>query len=164
MLESRPLLVIYFKYSSVYMSIPNSTAIPSPNSTLNRKNLDQTLVKEEKSRMGKMVIKRESHCFKQGQLSSQGKLHLSEYLECLQIRPLNHSWRWKDWRQEEKRMTEDELVGWHHWLGGHEFEQALGIGDGQGSLVCCGPWGLKELDTTELLSWTETTLVDTFIY
>ena len=61
-------------------------------------------------------------------------------------------------------MTEDELVGWHHQLGEHEFEQALGIGDGQGSLVCCGPWGRKELDTTELLNQTETTLVDTFIY
>ena len=61
-------------------------------------------------------------------------------------------------------MTEDELVGWHHQLGEHESEQALGIGDGQGSLVCCGPWGRKELDTTELLNQTETTLVDTFIY
>ena len=61
-------------------------------------------------------------------------------------------------------MTEDELVGWHHQLGEHEFEQALGIGDGQGSLVCCGPWGRKELDTTELLNQTETTLMDTFIY
>ena len=46
-------------------------------------------------------------------------------------------------------MTEDELVKWHHRLGGHEFEQALGVGDGQGSLVCCSPWGRKELDTTE---------------
>ena len=46
-------------------------------------------------------------------------------------------------------MTEDELVGWHHRLNGHEFEQALGVGDGQGGLVCCSPWGGKELDTTE---------------
>ena len=61
-------------------------------------------------------------------------------------------------------MTEDELVGWHHQLGEHESEQALGIGDGQGSLVYCGPCGRKELDTTELLNQTETTLVDTFIY
>ena len=61
----------------------------------------------------------------------------------------------KDWRQEEKGTTEDEMVGWHHWLNGHEFEQALGIGDGQGGLVCCSPWGLKESDTTERLSWTE---------
>ena len=47
----------------------------------------------------------------------------------------------KDQRQEEKGMTEDEMVGWHHWLNGHEFEQALGHGGGQGSLVCCSPWG-----------------------
>ena len=55
----------------------------------------------------------------------------------------------QDWRQEEKGMTKDELVGWHHQLDGHEFEQALGVGDGQGSLVCCNPWGRKVLDTTE---------------
>ena len=55
----------------------------------------------------------------------------------------------KDWRQEEKGMTEDEMVGWHHWLNGHEFEQALGDGEGQGSLECCSPWGHKELDMTE---------------
>ena len=59
----------------------------------------------------------------------------------------------KDWRQEEKEMTEDEMVGWHHWLDEHEFEQALGDGDGQGSLVCCSPWGHKESDTTERLNW-----------
>ena len=46
----------------------------------------------------------------------------------------------KDWRQEEKEMTEDEVVGWHHRLDGHEFEQALGVGDGQGSLAWCSPW------------------------
>ena len=60
----------------------------------------------------------------------------------------------QDWSQEEKRMTEVEMVGWHHWLDGHEFEQALGVGDGQGSLACCSPWGHKESDTTEWLSWT----------
>ena len=47
-------------------------------------------------------------------------------------------------------MTEDELIGWHHQLDGHEFEQTLGVGDGQGSLACCSPWGLKESDATEL--------------
>ena len=52
-------------------------------------------------------------------------------------------------------MTEDEMVGWHHQLSGHEFEQALGVGDGQGSLACCSPWGRKELDMTELLNCTE---------
>ena len=61
----------------------------------------------------------------------------------------------KDWRQEEKGTTEDETVGWHHWLNGHEFEQTPGVGDGQGSLACCNPWGLKESGTTEWLNWTE---------
>ena len=59
----------------------------------------------------------------------------------------------KDWRWEEKEKTEDEMVGWHHQLDGHEFEQALGVGDWQGSLACCSPWGRKESDTTEWLNW-----------
>ena len=61
----------------------------------------------------------------------------------------------KGWRQKENAMTEDEMVGWHHWLYGHESEQALGVGDGQGSLACCSPWGRKESDMTEQLDWTE---------
>ena len=61
----------------------------------------------------------------------------------------------KDWRQEEKGMTEDEMVGWHHWLNGPEFEQAPGVGDGQESLACCSPWGSKELAMTEWLNWTD---------
>ena len=61
----------------------------------------------------------------------------------------------KDWGQEEKRTTEDEMVGWHHQLNGHEFEEDLWVGDGQGSLACCSPWGCKESDTTEQLNWTE---------
>ena len=61
----------------------------------------------------------------------------------------------KDWRWEEKGMMEDEMVGWHHQLNGCEFEQALGVGDGQGSLTCCSPWGCKESDTTQWLNWTE---------
>ena len=56
----------------------------------------------------------------------------------------------KDWKKDDKGMTEDELVGWHHWLDGHEFAQALGVGNGQGSLACCSPWGHKESDMTEL--------------
>ena len=55
----------------------------------------------------------------------------------------------KDWRQEEKGMTEDEMVGWHHWLNGHEFEQALGVADGQGGPACCSPWNCKESDKNE---------------
>ena len=61
----------------------------------------------------------------------------------------------KDWRQEEKGMTEDELFGWHRWLDGHEFEPTLGVGDGQGSLVCCSPWGHKDSNMTEWLNWTD---------
>ena len=64
-------------------------------------------------------------------------------------------WCWKSWRQEEKGMTEDEMVGWHHWLDGYEFESAPGVGDGLGNLVCCSLWGCKESDTTEQLNWTE---------
>ena len=58
----------------------------------------------------------------------------------------------KDWRQEEKGMAEDEMVGWHHWLKGREFEQTVGDGEGQRSLVCCSPWDGKELDVTEQLN------------
>ena len=54
----------------------------------------------------------------------------------------------KDWRQEEKGMTGDEMIGWHHWLNGYEFEQTQGDSEGQGSLVCCRSWGCKESDTT----------------
>ena len=61
----------------------------------------------------------------------------------------------KDWRQEEKGTIENEIVGWHHWLNGREFEHALGLGDGPGSLVCCSPYGLKELDMNEWLNWTD---------
>ena len=53
----------------------------------------------------------------------------------------------KDWGQEDKGTTQDEMVGWHHWLDGHEFEWAPGDGEGQRSLACCSPWGLKEPET-----------------
>ena len=66
----------------------------------------------------------------------------------------------KDWRQEEKGTMEDEMVEWHHWLHAHEFEQAPGVGDGQGSLMCCSPWGHKESDTTEWLNWTVSNIAD----
>ena len=61
----------------------------------------------------------------------------------------------KDWRQEGKGTTENKMVECHHQLDGHEFEQAPGVGDGQESLACCSPWGWKESDRTEQLSWTE---------
>ena len=60
----------------------------------------------------------------------------------------------KDWGQEEKGTTEDEMVGWHEKFNGHEFEQGPGVSDGQGSLVCCSPWGCKVSDSNERLNWT----------
>ena len=65
----------------------------------------------------------------------------------------------KDWWQEEKGETEDEMVGWHHWLNGHEFEKIPKIVDGQGGLVYWSSWGRKELDTTEQLNWTELNVI-----
>ena len=61
----------------------------------------------------------------------------------------------RDWGQEEKGTTEDEMAGWHHQLDGHEFGWTLGVGDGQGGLACCSSWGHKESDTTARLNWTE---------
>ena len=61
----------------------------------------------------------------------------------------------RDWGQEEKGTTEDEMAGWHHQLNGHEFEWTPGVGDGQGGLACCDSWGRKESNTTEQLNWTE---------
>ena len=61
----------------------------------------------------------------------------------------------RDWGQEEKGTTEDEMAGWHHWLDARESEWTPGVGDGQGGLACCDSWGRKESDTTERLNWTE---------
>jgi len=61
----------------------------------------------------------------------------------------------RDWGQEEKVTTEDEMAGWHHWLDGCESEWTPRVGDGQGGLACCSSWGRKESDTTERLNWTE---------
>ena len=69
---------------------------------------------------------------------------------------------WKDWRQEEKGMTEGNMVGWHHQLNGREFEQAPGVGDGEGSLACCSPQGHKESDLTEWLNWTDLNLWESY--
>ena len=68
----------------------------------------------------------------------------------------------RDWGQEEKGTTEDEMAGWHHWLG-HESEWTPGVGYGQGGLACCDSWGRKESDTTERLNWTELSLFNNFI-
>ena len=76
-----------------------------------------------------------------------------------ELTPWKRSWSWKDWRQEEKRMTEDEMVGWHHRLSGHEFEKTLGVGNGQGGLACCmqcmGSQRVRH-DWATGLNWTET--------
>ena len=70
----------------------------------------------------------------------------------------------KDWRQEDNGTTEVEMVGWHYRLDGHEFEQALGVGDRQEGLACCSPWGCKKSDTTVWLNWTVWTVFDYFLY
>ena len=70
----------------------------------------------------------------------------------------------KDWRQEEKGTAEDKTVGWHHQISGQKFEQALGVGDGQGSLMCCSPWGRRDLDKTERLNWTDKIIMSNFYW
>ena len=70
----------------------------------------------------------------------------------------------RDWGQEEKGMTEDEMAGWHHRLDGYEFELTPGVGDGQGALACCNSWGHKESDTTEWLNWTECGIMLTWMW
>ena len=70
----------------------------------------------------------------------------------------------KDWGQEEKGTTEDEMVGWHHRLNRHGFGWTPAVGDGQGGLVCCGSWGCRESDTTERLNWTELESIHRFLF
>ena len=70
----------------------------------------------------------------------------------------------RDWGQEEKGTTEDEMAGWHHRLDGREFEWTPGVGDGQAGLACCNPWGHKESDMTGQWNWTELTLIFSFIF
>ena len=74
---------------------------------------------------------------------------------CEVLTHLKRPWCWERLKAEEKGMTESEMVEWHHQLNGHEFKQAPGVGDGQGSLARCSPWGCKESDTTEQLNWAE---------
>ena len=73
---------------------------------------------------------------------------------CKELTPWKRPWCWERLKASGEGMTEDKLVGWHHWLDGHEFEWAPGVGDGQEGLECCSPWGRKESDTTESLNWT----------
>ena len=75
---------------------------------------------------------------------------------CRQLTPWKILWYWEKLKAWGKGMVEDEMVGWHHQLGGHEFEQASGVGNEQGSLVCCSPWGRKSW--TRLSNWTELTV------
>ena len=74
---------------------------------------------------------------------------------CRELTHFKDPYAGKDWGQEEKGMTEDEMVRWHHQLNGHGFGWTLGVGDGQGGLACCSSWGRKESDMTERLNWTE---------
>ena len=82
------------------------------------------------------------------------KLQYFGYL-ILRVDSLEKTHAGRDWGQEEKGMTEDEMAGWHHWLDGHESEWTPGVGDGQGGLVCCDSWGCKESDTTEQTIWSD---------
>ena len=74
---------------------------------------------------------------------------------CEELTHWKRLWCWEGLGAGGEGKTEDEMVGWHHWLDGHEFEWTPGVGDGQGGLVCCDSWGRKESDTTEQLNWTE---------
>ena len=72
---------------------------------------------------------------------------------CEELTHWKRPWFWKRLKAGEKGIAEDETVGWHHQLYGHSLEKALGIGDWQRSLVCCSPWGCKEMDMTEQMNW-----------
>ena len=74
---------------------------------------------------------------------------------CEELTQWKRPWCWERLKAGGEWMTEDEMIGWHHWLNGHEFEHAPGVGDGQGGLACFSPWGHKESDMTERLNWTE---------
>ena len=143
MLYSRPLLVICFIYSSVHMLIPNFSFIPPLSFPLWCKKIKPV---NPKGNQFWIFI---------GRTDAEVEtliLWPPDAKNWLIGKDLNAG---KDWRQKEKGMTEDEMVGWHHRFNGHEFEQIPGVGNAQGSLVCYSPWGCKELDATEQLNWTE---------
>ena len=87
------------------------------------------------------------------------RLKLQYFGHLMRRADLWRPWCWTRLRAGGEGATEDEMVGWHHWLSGHEFEQTLGDGEGRGSLACCSPWGHKELDMTE---WTTATITSVF--
>ena len=76
---------------------------------------------------------------------------------CEELTHLKRPWCWERLKAGGEGAGEDEMVGWHHWLNPHEFEQALGVGEGQGNLACCSPWGRRESDMTEWQNWTDMT-------
>ena len=82
---------------------------------------------------------------------------------CKELIYLKRPWCWERLKAGGER-DEDEMLGWHDRLDGHEFEQALGVGDGQGSLVCCSPWGCKESDMTEWLNWTDAISLHSIVF
>ena len=87
---------------------------------------------------------------------NDAKLKLQYFGHLMQrVDSLEKTDAWRDWGQEEKGTTEDEMAGWNHGLDGRESEWTPGVGDGQGGLACCDSWGRKESDTTEWLNWTE---------
>ena len=92
------------------------------------------------------------------------KLKLQYFCHLMQrVDSLEDSDAGRDWGQEEKGTTEDEMAGWHHRLDGRESEWTPGAGDGKGGLACCDSWGRKESDTTKQLNWTEATVFSIFV-
>ena len=81
---------------------------------------------------------------------------------CEELTLWKRPWCWEGLRAEEKGTTEDEMIGWHHWLDGHGFGSTPGVGDGQGGLACCSSWGRKESDMTEWLNWTDGSSIFSF--
>ena len=104
-------------------------------------------------RSNQSIIKEVNHEYSLEELMLKLKLQYSGHL-IQRTDSFEKTWM-KGKIEGGRKGRQDEMVGWHHWLNGHEFEYTSGVGDGQGGLACCDSWGGKELDTTEWLSWTE---------